>query len=427
MKNNNYFLGYITNSKDLRIDFELNKTLYNVISKKYKKFFIINLYNLINNKNYLYNNKKLKYLPKNFEIFSPKSYAELDQFLKQKKFVLFISLGKGIKYLKTLNILKKRKVKIILNNNTNILGKDRDMKLEINKFKFLKILKYYFNKFYYILFRLSNLINLTPYIDIVFEANQKYINHFNSLFLKKIGKKININLSYYKELIRVNSRSYDDFISTKNNIENKYICFLDSGFDHGDRIRIEGHATEKQRKKYYNLLSKVLIKLRNIYKKNVIISVHPKTNVKIINKYLKEFKIVKFKTKQYISKSEIIVYHESSSFNWAIILKKKSLCLTHKETMGNYLHVLSQRFPKKLNTNCYDMDDFLKLSDYEINKIIKDSNKYYDKYIKNNLCMNYNNFEKTFFHKKKSNKNFESLPGNIQILYHLNKRFKLSQ
>ena len=67
--------------------------------------------------------------------------------------------------------------------------------------------------------------------------------------------------------------------------------------------------------------------------------------------------------------------------------------------MGNYLHLLSQKFPKKLNTNCHDMEDFLKLSDYEIDKIIKDSNKYYDKYIKNNLCINYNNFKKTVFTK----------------------------
>ena len=41
MKNNNYFLGYITNSKDLRIDFELNKTLYNEISKKYRNFLLL--------------------------------------------------------------------------------------------------------------------------------------------------------------------------------------------------------------------------------------------------------------------------------------------------------------------------------------------------------------------------------------------------
>ena len=98
MKNNNYFLGYITNSKDLRIDFELNKTLYNEISKKYKKFFI-NLYNLINNKNHLYKNKKSKYLPKNFEIFSPRSYNELDQYLKQK-ICIICCFRKGNKILK---------------------------------------------------------------------------------------------------------------------------------------------------------------------------------------------------------------------------------------------------------------------------------------------------------------------------------------
>ena len=194
-------------------------------------------------------------MPKNFEIFSPKSYAELDQFLKQKKFVLFISLGKGIKYLKTLNILKKRKVKIILNNNTNILGKDRDMKLEINKFKFLKILKYYFNKLYYILFRLSNLINLTPYIDIVFEANQKYINHFNSLFLKKIGKKIK---SSNNKITLDNLNHYRDFISLKD--ISKIILFLYS-------IKFKGIINLGSGKKVY--LKKIAKMIAKKYNKTI--------------------------------------------------------------------------------------------------------------------------------------------------------------
>ena len=99
-------------------------------------------------------------------------------------------MGRGTKYLKTLYILKKRNAKIILNNNTNVLVRERAMELETNKFKFIKILKYYLDKIYYILFRLSNFTNLIPYIDIVFDANQKNINHLTVYCSKKLEKNL---------------------------------------------------------------------------------------------------------------------------------------------------------------------------------------------------------------------------------------------
>ena len=37
--------------------------------------------------------------------------------------------------------------KLFLNNNTNVLVRERAMELETNKFKFIKIFKYYLDKF----------------------------------------------------------------------------------------------------------------------------------------------------------------------------------------------------------------------------------------------------------------------------------------
>ena len=103
------------------------------------------------------------------------------------------------------------------------------------------------DKIYYILFRLSNFTNLIPYIDIVFDANQKTLIIL-TVYCSKIGKKFNINLSYYKDLIRVNSRSYDDFINTKIILKINITVF-GSGFDHGDRNRIEGKCYKKTKRK----------------------------------------------------------------------------------------------------------------------------------------------------------------------------------
>ena len=95
--------------------------------------------------------------------------------------------------------------------------------------------------------------------------------------------------------------------------------------------------------------------------------------------------------------------------------------------MGNYLHLCSQGFPKLLYNDCHDMQKFLKLSNFEIKKIIKNSNKNYDKYIKNNLCMNYDQFKKKVFYNKSLTNDYMTSPGSIQMLNHLHKRFKLSQ
>ena len=59
---------------------------------------------------------------------------------------------------------------------------------------------------------------------------------------------------------------------------------MDSGFDSGDRVRIEGKPTEFQRREYYFLLKEILIRLSKIYKKKIIINAHPKTKIRILKK-----------------------------------------------------------------------------------------------------------------------------------------------
>jgi hypothetical protein len=410
--------AYLCNSKDLNIDYQLNKQLYDNMSKNFDKFFVINLIKLVENKN---TKIGLNSFPKNFIIFTPSSYFELNKYLKKLNLYAFVALGRELKYLRALYLFKKNKVKLILNFSSGVIPK-----ANMDKIPNKKNIIFNYPKLYHLFFRLLNLINLIPPIDIVFEVNNNVKNHFDNLFLKKLGNFFGINISYFKKIIRINSRAYDDFCYKKVKLKNNYISFLDSGFDIGDRIRIEGKPTKSQRKEYYTLLKKNLMRLSQIYNKKIIINAHPKTNISVLQKYLGNFKVVKYQTKDFILKSKIVVFHESSSANWAIILKKKILCLSDEKNLGIYYEQLIKNFSKNLNIKHYCMQDIQNFKNNEIIKIINKSNKKMDNYINSTLCMNYKNFNKVIKNDKKIVKNNKNLPGYQQIIDHL-KKIKRSQ
>ena len=62
----------------------------------------------------------------------------------------------------------------------------------------------------------------------------------------------------------------------------------------------------------------------------------------------------------------------------------------------------------------------------EIKKIVNNSNKKFDSYIHNTLCMNYKDFDKILKRKKFFMAKKENLPGYYQIIEQL-KKIKYSQ
>ena len=405
--------GYICNTEDLNLHYQLNKLLYEKISITFNKFYVINLIKLIDKKKI---KKKLNTFPKNFIIFTPSSYDELDKYLSKLNLYMFVALGRKVKYLRSLRILKKNDIKLMLNFSTGVMPQN-DKELFSNK----KKLNIEFYKLYHYFFRFLNIINFIPRIDIVFEVNKLVKDHFESLFLKKIKNLFGFDLSYFKKIIRINSRSYDDFYDQKIKIKNDYISFLDSGFDHSDRIRINGKPTKKQRDKYYKLLNNFLLNLSKIYKKKIIINAHPKTNIKILKKYLGNFKIVKFKSKEYTFKSEIVIFHESSSINWAILLKKKIVILSNKKNLGSYFENRIEHFSKNLGLKSLCIEELKKYKINKIKKIINNSNKNFNFYINNTLCMNYKDFDHILKRRKIYMVKKINLPGFYQIIKQLKK------
>jgi len=109
-------LCHISASNNLNIDLNLNKDLYVEISKRFSKFYIIQVNKLIN-KSSTTEKKIITKIPKNFIIFSPNSYIELIKFLKENDIITFISLGRSFIYFKLLFLLKKYNCKLLINLN----------------------------------------------------------------------------------------------------------------------------------------------------------------------------------------------------------------------------------------------------------------------------------------------------------------------
>ena len=84
-------------------------------------------------------------------------------------------------------------------------------------------------------------------------------------------------------------------------------------FDHRDVIIRSGLPNKKIREKYYFFLRKFLNDLQILYKKKVIICLHPSNNFSEKNNVFKGFKTIKFQTVEYMNKADVIVFHEGSS------------------------------------------------------------------------------------------------------------------
>lgn len=412
------YLAHTCSSNDLKKDFLLYKNFWLKVSKRFDKFYFINLINLIDkkkssdDKNYI-----KKKFPKNLIIFTPKTYSELKLFLKKNQIITFISLGRDLKYFYTLYLLKKFKSKILVNLTIGYTGQNNNFFREKNNY--LNNL-YYFLKFIvlkkiiWLFFRFFVFINIFPKIEILFDGSKKNINIYKNYFTHKIKKKIPwFNISYIKEVIHVNFRSYETLIDQLPKLENKYIVFLDSCFDHGDAIQFQGRRDETTRAKYYFYLEKTLKRISGLYKKKIIICLHPKTDTNILKKYIKDISIKKHQSSQFITKAAFVLFHDSSIILDAIFLRKKIINL-RSPLMGKYYEASNKKYSKSIKMPIIDMSQYQKINKKNLDKFF-DNKNLYKNYLKNFLTFDLDKISKV--------KNKEKLKGSEQIITILNERF----
>ena len=375
----NKIIGILTTSEDYKSVIKLNSTIYNKLAKKYGKLYIINLSNLL-----LFGQKKKENrslnLNSHIKIFKPLDSSELISFCKNKKLIAFNGLGKDINTFKIHYALSKINMVQILLMNIGYLS--NEITLNINNINnFASSLYFKINrKISRYLFRIGTILNIFPKIDYYFDSSSPIIRNLNNSLIKKIEDKFKfIKISYFKKAKLINSRSFDDLNNFSNN-NNKYLVFVDSFFDHPDRILREGNLDKKIIIEYYKKLNSFLNKLSETYKKKVVICLHPKNTNSLIKKYLSKFFIVKHQTNEMIKKSHIVIFHESSAALDAALLKKNIINLQSK-LLGDYLSKRCEAYTLELGLFSINLDEEIKINKNEFDKIFRYTKKNYKRYI----------------------------------------------
>jgi hypothetical protein len=328
-RNKNLCLELIKNFKNIKF-LNLNNKYKHNISKKYQKYF---------------------YRVKNFE--------EFKIFLNNIENCICISFIE--KKLENFNIFKLFKKKNILIIEIFRDGDLRDAKyfFNLNYLDSLKkINKIFMINVNFVIYSLSYFFNILPKTDFLFHYNnntQDQIGYFFSdsykFTLLTIFKKIFLRKNiFFKKIYLITSKSSDELIQ-KEKVKSKYIVFLDSCFDHSDRAEYDSKPNDIDKKEYYSEIHKAFKE-----KKDFIFLLHPSSNFLQVKKYLKDILIVKYKTRFYLKRSKIVLFHESSSILDAIYLKKKMISLD-SDYLGRYFRYRNKLYSKALNLKTINLSD----------------------------------------------------------------------
>ena len=370
------------------------------LSNNFEKVFIINTKNLefFSEKTYSEIPKLIYDLPKNIELINPKSVKEFKNFLSDKKIIVISNFGLTFRELKIHFLIKKYKLPKI---QMTTVGNEQFRNVLSNKF-FLKKISYLFNRVLaQKICKFLALLNLISKIDIRFISNKKIINNIENNFLKKFLYKN--KLLYVKKLVLVNSIAYDNFKSSDQKITEEYIVHIDTSINYYHKTDIRGKLDEESINLHYLYLKKFLKKLSNEFKKKVIVCIHPAYNIEEHKKYLKDFDIIKFKTRETIYNAFIVTFFDSSVILDAVFLKKKVIGLISK-FMGENDVIRQKAWSKKIGCMQQEIkENFI----FDKNKILaetKSNIKNFDKYTSEYLCHDPNKkgIEQIIHHLKES-------------------------
>ena len=338
--------GVITASKNPYNSYNIQESLYDYLSKKIGKFYIVDLNNFL-----IFNNKKEKIkiekIGKNIKYFKPKNFLDLKKFLKNVDFVAFNSIGRSFNYYYILFLIKLCNIKLVLLLNIIAIGNRTDYP----SFNFNDFLRKIYIKFDFIIFRILVFFNIFPNIDLFLTSDQKTINLIKEKYFFHRLKNItaSLNFTYFKKIILVGNREIN-FSS-----QEKFMTFVDSNFYHSDRIVREKNISKDYEEKYFKNLKFFIKKIKQKYKKPLVFCLHPSSDEKLYKNYLKGINIKKKNALYYISKSSLCIFHESSLILDAFNLNKKILILK-SETLGEYYNLRINEYIKAFKLSYLNLD-----------------------------------------------------------------------
>lgn len=181
-------------------------------------------------------------------------------------------------------------------------------------------------------------VRLWSKIKFIYSRFLRYmgINYFlhdvDTLFISRKDKAERIKNSnggrYPKsEIVITNSRFYDAFLLNDYDISTDYVVFLDSMPPYaGDQTRFGYQPIDREL--YYKNLNRVLKLIGAILDKEVVICLHPKYNDDNLQEDYGNRRTVKYRTDEFIAKAELVLFHETTAINTAVLYGKKIIQLT---------------------------------------------------------------------------------------------------
>ena len=333
----------------------------------------------------------------------------MHKFLKKKKIVGIKRFGTSYSELLINIFLKFYNVRLITFYNTghrNYTTNFTSKKINILKNYLSKILAHKLTVF-------LSMVGIVKKIDIRFTSNPDYIRYNNKKITNKIANFF--NLPYAKKLIPINSRAYDIFLNSKFKIKKDFITVLDEQLNDPQWTKFSGVRKKKDIKLHYKKLIIYLKKISKVLKKKVIICIHPSDNLNEKKKIFKDFKVLKYKTREYIYKSYLVVFFQSSAVIDAILLNKNITTIRSKILDKNQISS-SMYYVNGINSPISTIDNIENLNltkNFLIkNKIIKNTNeiiKDYKYFINKYLCAG-----------KKNTLGVKTIVKTIKLTYKLN-------
>jgi len=329
--NNKKYLAYFSNSPDYDINHILvgNPLLLEKLCKSFEKVYLIGFQNLVffppkKKQTSFKFDKKLK-LPKNLEFFCPLNWSTFSNFMVDKNLIAIHGMGRGFPELKLHLLFIKYKIKFVQISN---IGNIQGVYKALDNFFLKGILEKIRHDYSHNLTVLLSNVGLTPKVQIRFVTDSRMIEYRkkNTTILQRVSNYFNLHLA--KELIIINSRSFDEIKEQRISVNEDKIVLLDAPFNNHQYVNWRGVLDKERLKNHYHKMKIFLKNLSVIYNKEVIICIHPSENLEIAKKNYSEFDVVKSQTRENVFKAFIVLFHDSSAIIDAILLKKKIIALT---------------------------------------------------------------------------------------------------
>ena len=297
-------------------------------------------------------------------------------------------LPRNLKSLKLRRYLSRKKIKLFLIMNIGFLSNQKEThkstKSKIYNFK---------KKINYICFRLFIFFNFINPIEIYFDSRKEIVDQCIAANKGKLRSLLDsfFNAKIFKNIFLINSKSYDNFFD-RNILNNKKkekqvketLVFLDGNYKHQDILMREKINIDQVKKKYFLQLNNFFESL-NLKKKYIIeFCLHPSSNFYEYQKYFNKYKIYQFDTLKRVKNADYVFFHESSSIMDAIFLKKKIISLD-TGIFGIYYKQRIIEYHKILNSPIFNLDNFKKIMELNLDLNFDKEFIYMNKYIKNYL------------------------------------------